>query len=109
MKRFTQKQKQEVVQRYLESGMSCIEYCKQNGLHPNSLYRWKKQYRIQTSEAKTFVEIKPVLTPRKPACENGQNTYIEIMTKQANIKIPVTIGNEQLSYLFSLLGLSYVS
>ena len=50
MKRFTQKQKDDLVQGYLQSEIPCTEYCKQHDLHPNTLYRWKKQYETKPGE-----------------------------------------------------------
>lgn len=106
MKRFTQKQKDDLVQGYLQSSFSCTEYCKQNDLHPNTLYRWKKQYETKPGEQGSFVEITPA---ESVLSGNKQNTYIEIRTKNARIQIPVTIGNEQIAFLFGLMGLAHVS
>ena len=106
MKRFTQKQKDDLVQGYLQSDLSCTEYCKKNDLHPNTLYRWKKQYETKPGEQGSFVEITPA---ESVLSGNKQNTYIEIRTKNARIQIPVTIGNEQIAYLFDLMGLAHVS
>ena len=50
MKRFTQKQKDDLVQGYLQSEIPCTEYCKQHDLHPNTLYRWKKHYETKPGE-----------------------------------------------------------
>ena len=106
MKRFTQKQKDDLVQGYLQSSFSCTEYCKKNDLHPNTLYRWKKQYETKPGEQGSFVEITPA---ESVLSGNKQNMYIEIRTKNARIQIPVTIGNEQIAYLFDLMGLAHVS
>ncbi|HOF84607.1 MAG TPA: transposase [Treponemataceae bacterium] len=106
MKRFTQKQKDDLVQGYLQSEIPCTEYCKQHDLHPNTLYRWKKQYETKPGEQGSFVEITPA---ESVLSGNKQNTYIEIRTKNARIQIPVTIGNEQIAYLFDLMGLAHVS
>ena|SRR5690606_19650666 len=105
MKRFTQKQKDDLVQGYLQSEIPCTEYCKQNDLHPNTLYQWKKQYETKPGEQGSFVEI----TPAESASDNRQETCIDIRTKNARIQIPVTIGNEQIAYLFDLMGLAHVS
>jgi len=106
MKRFTQKQKDDLVQGYLQSEIPCTEYCKQHDLHPNTLYRWKKQYETKPGEQGSFVEITPA---ESVLSGNKQSTYIEIRTKNARIQIPVTIGNEQIAYLFDLMGLAHVS
>ncbi len=105
MKRFTQKQKDDLVQGYLHSGISCTEYCKQHDLHPNTLYRWKKHYETKSGEQGSFIEI----TPPKSVSDNRQKTYIEIRTKNARVQIPATIGNEQIAFLFGLMGLAHVS
>jgi transposase-like protein len=105
MKRFTQKQKDDLVQGYLQSDISCTEYCKKNDLHPNTLYRWKKQYETKPGEQGSFVEI----TPAESVSDNRQETCIEIQTKNTRVQIPVTIGNEQLAFLFGLMGLAHVS
>lgn len=105
MKRFTQKQKDDLVQGYLQSGISCSDYCKQNDLHPNTLYRWKKHYETKPGEQGSFVEI----TPAESVSDNRQEKCIEIRTKNARVQIPATIGNEQIAFLFNLMGLSHVS
>jgi len=105
MKRFTQKQKDDLVQGYLQSGITCTEYCKQNDLHPNTLYRWKKHYETKPDKQVSFIEI----TPPEAVSDNKQNTHIEIRTKYARVQIPTTIGNDQIAFLFGLMGIAHVS
>lgn len=105
MKRFTQKLKDGLVQGYLESRSSCTEYCKQKGIHPNSLYRWKKQYEAKQGKQSSFVEI----AAPGFVSDNRQNIYIEIRTKNVRVQIPATIGKDQLEFLFTLMGLAHVS
>ena len=105
MKQRTKKERDTVVQSYLKSGVSCAKFSRMHNLNPNTLYRWLKQYREKPDELETFIEI----TPPRYEHDNKQNKYIEIRTKSTRIQIPVSIDNDQLAFLFNLMGLSHVS
>lgn len=104
MSRFTEKEKTKFVQGYIKSGLSCIEYCRQNNIHPNTLYRWKNQYEEKQNERGTFIEIAAPTT----TADDKQTSCIDIHTNDFHIQIPANIGNEQIAFLFKLMGLTHV-
>jgi len=52
----------EVVQDYKESGLSKNAYARQNGIHPNVLYRWIARYE-EENQKDTFVRMNPAGLP----------------------------------------------
>lgn len=105
MKRVTKKEKADLVQDYLQSELSRADYCRKNDIHPNTMYRWEKQFKVKKTGPGSFVEI----TTERSVPHNRQEGCITIQTEIANVLIPANIGNDQITFLFSLMGLAHVS
>jgi transposase-like protein len=104
MKQFSNSEKNKHIRKWQQSGISCIEYCRKNNLHPNTLYRWKKTFDRESEAIKSsFVEIPASLE----TIDNGPEIRIE--TTLATVHIPVALSDEQFGLIFSLLGITHVS
>ena len=104
MKQFSNSEKKNHIKKWQQSGVSCIEYGRKNNLHPNTLYRWKKMFGNESKSSKSsFVEIPVSLGTAHTGSE------IRIETGSLTMHIPASLPKDQISMIFSLLGIIHVS
>lgn len=54
----TQQERFKLVARFLKSGQSHMVWCQENGIKPNTLYRWRMEYK-KTQQDVCFVPLEP--------------------------------------------------
>jgi len=86
-----------------QSGMTQVEYCRKNNLHPVSFSQWKRRLREQSQQS-GFVALD--LPPVASIQTSTDKTFRVCLANGLELVLPMNIGQQQLvTFISALKGL----
>ena len=86
-----------------QSGMTQVEYCRNNNLHPVSFSQWKRRLREQPRQSGfVALDLPPITSDKK----STDATFRVCLPNGLELVFPVSIGQQQLvTFISALKGL----